>query len=114
MKCENNWLVGEIECFRLALLRHFQLDTEANRQVIKKAEEFARQLRKMAPVSNVKPEKQTSSSTKSGYCANPQCDTVYLSTPLKICSRCKKAQYCDVACQKQHWQEHKKCCNAAQ
>jgi hypothetical protein len=29
------------------------------------------------------------------------------------CSRCKAAFYCDAACQKRHWQEHKAACGAA-
>ena len=29
------------------------------------------------------------------------------------CSRCKAAFYCDAACQKRHWREHKAACGAA-
>ena len=29
------------------------------------------------------------------------------------CSRCKAAFYCDAACQKRHWQEHKAACGEA-
>ena len=31
---------------------------------------------------------------------------------LKDCSKCKFAKYCSVKCQKQHWKEHKKHCEA--
>ncbi|KAK7548366.1 hypothetical protein IWX91DRAFT_349628 [Phyllosticta citricarpa] len=31
---------------------------------------------------------------------------------LKKCMRCKKVKCCDVACQKQHWKEHRKECRA--
>ncbi|KAK7537295.1 uncharacterized protein J3D65DRAFT_677291 [Phyllosticta citribraziliensis] len=30
---------------------------------------------------------------------------------LKKCMRCKQVKYCDVACQKKHWKEHKKVCH---
>jgi len=29
---------------------------------------------------------------------------------LKICSKCTKARYCSVDCQRAHWSEHKKIC----
>ena len=29
---------------------------------------------------------------------------------LKICTRCRAAQYCSKECQVQHWKRHKKCC----
>jgi hypothetical protein len=32
---------------------------------------------------------------------------------LLRCARCKKTAYCDAACQKAHWREHKKTCAAA-
>lgn len=29
---------------------------------------------------------------------------------LRLCQRCRKAQYCSRACQKAHWKQHKKVC----
>jgi len=36
----------------------------------------------------------------------------YDDPPLKVCSRCKKARYCSVDCQKAAWKEHKPGCKA--
>ena len=32
----------------------------------------------------------------------------------KRCARCRSAKYCSVECQKSHWSEHKKNCQAPQ
>ncbi|RDB27508.1 hypothetical protein Hypma_003895 [Hypsizygus marmoreus] len=39
------------------------------------------------------------------WCGNP-------SAVLRKCSGCSKTRYCDGACQKSHWTEHKRLCNA--
>ncbi|KAH8101844.1 hypothetical protein BXZ70DRAFT_80136 [Cristinia sonorae] len=39
------------------------------------------------------------------YCGNP-------SAALRKCSQCGKVKYCDAACQKLHWGEHKATCKA--
>lgn len=39
------------------------------------------------------------------------CDTVSTTEkPLKVCTRCKGASYCDRTCQKAHYQTHKTAC----
>ncbi|KAK9824190.1 hypothetical protein WJX72_008432 [[Myrmecia] bisecta] len=32
-------------------------------------------------------------------------------TPLKVCGRCRKAKYCNEACQRSHYRDHKTICN---
>jgi len=44
---------------------------------------------------------------KCSYCHNPAKE----GESLKLCSRCKKVQYCGQDCQKNHWKEHKLECN---
>ena len=31
---------------------------------------------------------------------------------LSFCARCMRVAYCNAACQKQHWKEHRKACGA--
>ena len=40
-----------------------------------------------------------------------RCDFCYegIKNPM-VCSRCKAASYCNKACQKAHWEDHKKLC----
>ncbi|KAI0318898.1 hypothetical protein OF83DRAFT_1229481 [Amylostereum chailletii] len=40
-----------------------------------------------------------------------RCQTLHRRDDLKVCSRCKTARYCSVACQKAHWKSgHKQAC----
>ena len=43
---------------------------------------------------------------KIAYCFNDECELY----GLKTCSVCKKAKYCSVKCQREHWKKHKKMC----
>lgn len=43
-------------------------------------------------------------------CSNPACDIGEAEVKLKACSRCHKAMYCSVECQRKHWVEHKPLC----
>jgi len=43
-------------------------------------------------------------------CSNPACDIGEAEVKLKACSRCHKAMYCSVKCQRKHWAEHKPLC----
>ncbi|KAI0808001.1 hypothetical protein C8Q74DRAFT_107333 [Fomes fomentarius] len=43
-----------------------------------------------------------------------QCSTCAKQSALvRKCSRCHSAWYCDAACQRAHWQEHKKKCRSS-
>lgn len=44
-----------------------------------------------------------------------RCDSCKREHPHQLCSRCRAARYCDAACQRQHWAQHKGACqpNAA-
>jgi tetratricopeptide (TPR) repeat protein len=43
-------------------------------------------------------------------CSCPNCDAENV-VKMKVCGRCRKAQYCSLECQKSHWHSgHKECC----
>ena len=43
-------------------------------------------------------------------CAKSELDFAEGAAPLLLCSRCKRAKYCNRACQTRVWKEHKKTC----
>ena len=71
--------------------------------------------RKRIPCSCLdKKYKEVKSVTRMGCCFNPNCSQpgrrVERSTMFS-CSRCGKANYCSVECQKANWKAHKECCD---
>jgi MYND finger len=54
---------------------------------------------------------ETGIDAKSSVCAN--CGAVSTTSALKRCSRCLSVRYCNEACQRAHWKQHRKNCTTA-
>ncbi|PPQ99480.1 hypothetical protein CVT24_005271 [Panaeolus cyanescens] len=67
----------------------------------------AREMKEAAQETNGSPLAKDAVLHRCASCGAP-------SAALRRCSGCAKTHYCDAACQKQHWSEHKKACKAAQ